>query len=178
MKIGRQKCIPTIRPGVKHKRHVFGGYDWVKDTISRTVAETKSSSEFIHFLEHLLVKEHLIGRDVLVMDNTAYRKRAPSLAALSLFEYRVLVFWLPTYCSKLNPMERYWRHLKDLACANKLQDNINEVVRRAEDALWNRIYLSPLCVFNFLETYDGSLTNIPFEILLYLSGMSENHTLL
>jgi len=43
-----------------------------------------------------------------------------SQAALSLFEDRVLVFWLPPYCADLNPIERYWRHLKDLACANRL----------------------------------------------------------
>jgi hypothetical protein len=35
----------------------------------------------------------------------------------------------------LNPIERYWRHLKDRACANKLQDNIDEVVKAAENAL-------------------------------------------
>jgi hypothetical protein len=32
-----------------------------------------------------------------------------------------MVMWLPTYCSDLNPIERFWRHFKDLACANKLQ---------------------------------------------------------
>jgi len=107
MKIGQQKRIPATRPGSKQKRHVFGGYDWVNDTITWTVAETKNSSQFIHFLEHLLVKEHPTGRVVLVMDNAAYHKSAPSLAALSLFEHRVLVIWLPTYCSELNPIERF-----------------------------------------------------------------------
>jgi hypothetical protein len=36
--------------------------------------------------------------------------------------------WLPTYCSDLNPIERFWRHLKDLACANKLQGNIENMM--------------------------------------------------
>lgn len=135
MKIGQQKRIPATKPGIKQKRHVFGGYDWVNDIITWTVAETKNSSHFIHFLEHLLVTQYPTGRVVLVMDNAAYHKSAPSLAALSLFEHRVLVIWLPTYCSELNPIERYWRHLKDRACANKLQDNIEVVVRTAECAL-------------------------------------------
>jgi transposase len=69
------------------------------------------------------------------MDNASYHKSAPALAALSLFEHRVLVIWLPTYCSDLNPIERFWRHLKDLACANKLQDSIEEVVSAAERIL-------------------------------------------
>jgi len=42
---------------------------------------------------------------------------------------------LPTYCFELNPIERFWRHLKDLACANKYQDNIDEEVRVAESVL-------------------------------------------
>ncbi len=33
MKIGRQKRVSATRPGIKQKRHVFGGYDWVNDTI-------------------------------------------------------------------------------------------------------------------------------------------------
>jgi len=132
MKIGQQKRIPATRPGTKKKRHVFGGYNWVKDTVTWTIAETKNSSHFIRFLEHLLVKEYPTGRVVLVMDNATYHKSAPSLAALSLFEHRVMVIWLPTYCSELNPIERFWRHLKDQACVNKLQDNIEDVVRSAD----------------------------------------------
>lgn len=135
MKVGQQKRIPATRPGIKQKRHVFGGYNWVKDTVTWTMAETKNSSHFIRFLEHLLVKKHPTGRVVLVMDNASYHKSAPALAALSLFEHRVLVIWLPTYCSDLNPIERFWRHLKDLACANKLQDSIEEVVSAAERIL-------------------------------------------
>lgn len=135
MKVGQQKRVPATWPGRKPKRHGFGGYDWVNDTLTWTVAETKNSSQFIRFLEQLLVKEYPSGRVVLVMDHAAYPKSASSLAALSLFEHRVLVVWLPTYCSELNPIERYWRHLKDRACANKLQDTIDEVVKAAEDAL-------------------------------------------
>jgi len=138
MKIGQQKRVPATRPGKKQKRHVFGGYDWVTDTITWTIAETKNSSQFIGFLEHLLVTSYPTGRVVLVMDNAAYHKSAPSLAALSLFEHRVLVIWLPTYCSELNPIERFWRHLKDKACANKLQDRIDGVVKTAENTLWEQ----------------------------------------
>jgi hypothetical protein len=138
MKIGQQKRVPATRPGSKQKRHVFGGYDWVNDTITWTIAETKNSSQFIGFLEHLLIDQYPTGRVVLVMDNAAYHKSAPSLAALSLFEHRVLTIWLPTYCSELNPIERYWRHLKDQACANKLQNGIDEVVKAAENILINQ----------------------------------------
>jgi DDE superfamily endonuclease len=128
MKVGQQKRIPATRPGSKQKRHVFGGYNWRKDKITWTSGETKNSSHFIRFLERLLVEEYPTGRVVLVMDNASYHKSAPALAALSLFEHRVMVMWLPAYCSDLNPIERFWRHLKDLACANKLQNGIDDVM--------------------------------------------------
>ena len=135
MKIGQQKRIPATRPGEKQKQHVFGGYNWLKDTITWTIAKTKNSATFIDFLEELLVKNYPTGRIVLVMDNASYHKSASALAALSLFEHRVMVIWLPPYCSDLNPIERFWRHLKDMACANKLQDHIESVVNNAEKIL-------------------------------------------
>ncbi|MDR3573274.1 MAG: IS630 family transposase [Anaerolineaceae bacterium] len=131
MKKGQQKRIPATRPGEKQKRHVFGGYNWLQDTITWTTAMTKNSVAFILFLEELLVKRYPTKRVVLVMDNASYHKSASALAALSLFEHRVMVIWLPPYCSDLNPIENFWRYLKDHACANKLQDNIEEVVKAA-----------------------------------------------
>jgi transposase len=135
MKRGKQRRIPATRPGAKQKRHIFGGYNWLEDTITWTTARTKNSATFISFLEELLVKQYPKRRMVMVMDNAAYHKSASALAALSLFEHRVMIFWLPPYCSELNPIELFWRYLKDHACANKLQDNIEEVVKAAEKIL-------------------------------------------
>jgi len=135
MKVGRQKRVPATQPGEKQKQHIFGGYNWKRDTVTWTVAKTKNSATFIDFLEELLVKQFPTGRVVLVMDNASYHKSAASIAALSLFEHRVMPVWLPPYCSDLNPIERFWRHLKDLACANKLQDKIENVVNSAEKIL-------------------------------------------
>jgi len=78
-----------------------------------------------------MVKQYPSKRVVLVMDNAAYHKSASALAALSLFEHLAIIIWLPPYCSDLNPIELFWRYLKDHACANKLQDNIEEVVKAA-----------------------------------------------
>ena len=135
MKIGQQKRIPATRPGEKQKRHIFGGYNWLEDTITWSTAQTKNSATFISFIEELLVKRYPTGRVVLVLDNASYHKSASALAALSLFEHRVMIMWLPPYCSDLNPIERFWRFLKDRACANKLEDNIDEVVKSAEKTL-------------------------------------------
>jgi len=135
MKVGAQKRVPATRPGEKQKRHVFGGYNWAKDTITWTTALIKNTATFIVFLEELLIKQYPTGRIVLVMDNVSYHKSASALAALSLFEHRVMVIWLPPYCSDLNPIERFWRYLKDQACANHLEDNIACVLEQAERTL-------------------------------------------
>lgn len=72
------------------------------------------------------------------MDNMAYHRSAATLAALSLFEHRVMVVWLPAYCSDLNLIERFWRHLKDLACANKLEASLEYLVKSVECSLNNQ----------------------------------------
>jgi len=132
MKQGQQKCIPALQPGTKQHHHIFGAYCWNDDTINWQVTDWKNSQTFIKFLEYLLVEKHPTGCIMLVMDNVSYHKSAAALAALSLFEHRVLVVWLPPYCPELNLIERFWRHLKDLTCANKLHDTIQDVIASAE----------------------------------------------
>lgn len=132
MKQGQQKIVPALQPGSKKHRHSLGAYSWNTDTISWKVANWKNSKSFLEFIEYLLVDCYPTGRIVLVMDNVSYHKSAAVLAALSLFEHRLLVVWLPPYCPELNLIERYWKHLKELVCANKLHNTIEEVVASAE----------------------------------------------
>jgi transposase len=132
MKVGQQKRVPATNGGSKQRGHLFGAYHWRRDTITWTKAVVKNTTTFIEFLEHLLIQCYPAARIILVMDNVSYHKSAPALAALSLFEDRVRVIWLPPYCSDLNPIERFWRHLKDQACANRLEANIDCVITNAE----------------------------------------------
>jgi hypothetical protein len=83
----------------------------------------------------LLVEQYPTGRVVLVMDNVSYHKSTAVLTALSLFEHRVPVSWLPPYCPELNLIERYWKRLKALACVNRLYNSMDEVVTSAEFVL-------------------------------------------
>lgn len=130
MKRGEQKTIPT--PGTQERTHVFGAYDWHADEITWLLAEKQNSQSFLDFLLHLMLKRYPKERMVLVLDNAPHHRSAYSQAALSLFEDRLLVVWLPRYCSTLNPIERYWKHLKEQVCINKLfatmQDLTDSVV--------------------------------------------------
>ncbi len=119
MRRGHQRRVPAASgPQVFH--HVIGALDWATDQVSYQMTALKNSQTFIEFLEHLLLTCYPNQTIVLVMDNAPYHRSAATQAALSLFEHRLLVFWLPPYCPTLNPIERFWRHLKDLATANKL----------------------------------------------------------
>jgi putative transposase len=133
MKRGQQKRIPT--PGQPQRQHVIGAYDWCANTVSWLTTQCKDSEAFIRFLERLLVEQHPHEVAVLVMDNGSIHKAAAVQAALSLFEHRVQVVFLPPYCSTLNPIERYWRHLKDTACVNKLYPCLDELVTAVESTL-------------------------------------------
>ncbi len=61
------------------------------------------------------------------MDNASYHHSKTVRAALSLFEDRLLVTWLPKYSPFLNPIERFWLHFKQLAVANRLHRSLDEL---------------------------------------------------
>lgn len=119
MRRGEQKRIAAA-PGPQAFHPVIGALDWRTEQVSHTLATVKNSQTFIEFLEHLMLTCYPVGGVILVMDNAPYHRSAAVQAALSLFEHRLLVFWLPAYCPTLNPIERFWRHLKENASANKL----------------------------------------------------------
>jgi hypothetical protein len=130
-----KKAIPLPANQQKKRCHVFGAYNWINDQIEWMIAQSKNSETFITFLEHVLVQKYPTGRLILVLDRASYHKSAAALAALSLFEHRIMIVWLPAYCTELNPIERFWRHLKDLACANQLWSSQEEVIEKVEQVL-------------------------------------------
>lgn len=131
MKRGQQKQIPT--PGQQERVHLYGAYDWHSDEMAWHLADKQYSRTFLDFLLHLMLTCYPAERLVLVLDNAPHHRSAFTRAALSLFEDRLLVVWLPRYTSTdLNPIERYWKYLKEQICINKLfatmQDLTDSVV--------------------------------------------------
>ncbi|MEO0562966.1 MAG: IS630 family transposase, partial [Chloroflexota bacterium] len=115
MKRGQRKLIAA--PGTPKRLHVCGAYNWHSSNVTYTTAKHKNSDTFVEFLEAVVEaypRQHLI----LVMDNASYHHSRTAQAALSLFEERIWVFWLPKYSRFLNPIERFWLHFKQLAVAN------------------------------------------------------------
>ena len=77
--------------------HLMGAYHWRTDQVFSQAVENKDSQTFIQFLEYLLVECFPTRKIVLVMDNASCHHSKTVQAALSLFEPRVRVFWLPKY---------------------------------------------------------------------------------
>jgi hypothetical protein len=63
------------------------------------------------------------------------QKRIPAFTVSQRSYHLMRVFWLPKYCPTLNPIERLWRHLKDLACANKLDQSLENLAERVAKVL-------------------------------------------
>lgn len=149
MRRGQQKRIPT--PGQPRQHHLIGGYEWDANRITALPTPVKNSEAFIAFLEELLLNQYPDDFVILVLDNASIHKSATTLAALSLFEHRVLVVWLPPYCSTLNPIERYWRHLKEQACVNKLFPDLPDLLAAVEITLVAQNNLDNPNRFTFLS---------------------------
>ncbi len=133
MKRGCQRAIPT--PGQQQWRHIFGAYNWATDELVSMISQERNSDAFIAFIDHL-VAQHTTGRPlVMVLDNGSIHHSRATQSALSLLSNELLPLFLPKYCSQLNPIERYWRHLKRTACANKLFVDIEALVASVEQVL-------------------------------------------
>jgi transposase len=115
---GEQKRIDT--PGKTQWHHLFGAYNFTSDEVYTLSCEQKNSDSFIAFLDSLARRLPTDKPLLLILDNASIHHSAATQAAFALLEKRILPLFLPAYCSTLNPIERFWRHLKDSSCANTL----------------------------------------------------------
>ncbi len=133
MKRDQRKTIPA--PGTPQYIHVFGAYHWRDARVSCLTRHHKNSESFIDFIEYLMPDEYPHGKVVMVIDNASYHRSKAAMAALRLFEERLHVVWLPTYCPFLNAIERFWLHLKTLAVANHLHPDTAALITAIEDTI-------------------------------------------
>ena len=134
MKRGQQKRLPAP-PGASTFHHVIGALNWRSQELAYTMVKTKNSETFIEFLEHLLEGAYPQKNLILVMDNAPWHRSHMVQAMFSLYESRVLVIFLPPYCPTLNPIERFWRHMKDTAYANTLFKSMDDLLDKVTEVL-------------------------------------------
>ena len=106
---------------------LFGGIDLLSGEVASLFSQTRKSSDFIAFLEELMRRRYPTQNVILILDNASFHKSVASRAALALFAERLRTFFLPPYTPELNPIERYWRHLKQTALGNRFCHTIQQV---------------------------------------------------
>lgn len=134
MKKGEQKRLP-MHTGKRESQVLAGALNWRTQQLHCLELEACNSEEVITFFEWLLTEIYPHETLVIVMDNASFHHSYAVQAALTFFEDRVLILWLPPYSPDMNPIERFWKHLKANACANylysslqQLLDNIHHVI--------------------------------------------------
>jgi transposase len=122
--IGQQIRVPT--PGSNVTRSVFGALNIRTGQWTHLVREHIYKEDFIAFLEHLL-EVYATGIVILIVDN--YSSHTAGDVKTWLVEHpRLRLFYLPKYCSHLNPVESIWLRLKGTIAANRLYGSMQRLL--------------------------------------------------
>jgi transposase len=121
--VGEQIRVPT--PGTNVTRALFGALNIRSGQWTYLVREHLYKEDFIAFLEHLLTVYS--GPIILIVDN--YSSHTAGAVKIWLAEQpRLQLFFLPTYCSHLNPVENIWLRLKNEIAANRLHGSLQRLL--------------------------------------------------
>ncbi len=122
--VGQQVRIPT--PGTNVTRALFGALEIRTGQWTYLVRERMRKEDFIAFLEQLLVVYPNVPI-ILFVDN--YSSHTAHLVRNWLEnQQRLQMYYLPKYCSHLNPVEHIWLRLKGKVAANRLHGSIQALL--------------------------------------------------
>ena len=126
--VGQQLRIPT--PGSNVTRALFGALNIRTGQWTYLVRQRQQKEDFLAFLEHLLAV-YPTGPVLLIVDN--YSSHTARVVADWLGEHpRLRLFYLPTYCSHLNPVEAIWLRLKDTIAADRLYGSMPMLLKTVD----------------------------------------------
>jgi transposase len=114
--LGQQLRIPT--PGSNVSRALFGALNIRTGQWTYQVRQRMHAADFLAFLEQLLAV-YPSGPVLLIVDNYSSHTAGEVRAWLAAHP-RLQLYYLPTYCSHLNPVEPIWSRLKNTLAANRL----------------------------------------------------------
>jgi transposase len=101
----------------------------------------------VQFLEWLTLEVYPEQALIILMDTASFHPAAAVKAFCALVQHRLQVIYLPPYCSNLNRMERYWKHLKRLAGANRLFESLDQLA--AQLRCWLELQNQPAAPEHF-----------------------------
>jgi transposase len=118
--VGQQLRIPT--PGTNVTRARFGALNIRTGQWVYLIRERMRTDDVLAFLEHLLVV-YPDGPILLMVDNFSSHTAQAVNTWLATHARRHL-YYLPLYCSHVNPVERIWLQLKNQLAANRLYGSL------------------------------------------------------
>lgn len=121
--VGEQIRVPT--PGTNVTRALFGALNIRSGQWTYLVREHMAKEDFIAFLEHLLTIYS--GPIILIVDNYSSHTAGVVTTWLAA-QSRLQLFYLPTYCLHLNPVENIWLRLKNEIAANRLHGSLQRLL--------------------------------------------------
>lgn len=122
--VGHQVRVPT--PGSNASRVVFGALNIPTGRWDYLVRERMFTDDFLAFLEHLLAcYPH---RPILLIVDNFSSHTAHAVQGWLADHARLHLFYLPKYCSHLNPVEPIWGRLKEKAAANRLYGSLSALL--------------------------------------------------
>jgi transposase len=125
---GQQIRIPT--PGTNVTRVLFGALNIRTGQWTYLVRERMRKEDVIAFLEHLLVV-YPSGPIILIVDN--FSSHTAHLVREWLENHsRLQLYYLPKYCSHLNPVEDIWLRLKNKLAANRLYGSMKLLLKTVD----------------------------------------------
>lgn len=111
-KQGQQRKIETPRQNKKH--YGAGLIDWISGKLYWAVSEHKDNALFRSVLTQLVAPatSQPVRKKYIVVDNYRIHFAKPVQAFLTEHQDEIELVCLPTYSPKLNPVERFWKHLR------------------------------------------------------------------
>jgi len=130
-KRGHQRIIQT--PRKNQKRSGAGLIHWVSGKLLWATSDHKDNALFRAVLSQLFEPTTALpSRKIyVVIDNYRIHFARPVLAFLAAHQDQIELICLPTYSPKLNPVERFWKHLR----RNVTHNTFFQTIERLLDAV-------------------------------------------
>jgi putative transposase len=153
---GEQKCLEqTLRRG--RRLSIIGFFQPLISFVYGLVIGGVSCKSYIQMMELEALDAQKIGRmRVIVHDNASIHRCKQVQQLWSKWEHMGLyIFFLPKYCSQMNPIELEWQHLKKDELAGNMFDDELELAYAVIDGVQARAekgnYSTHRVKFNFKD---------------------------
>jgi len=118
---------PVLLPAAKGKYQNVVGLMTRKNKLYFEVLETTFNSDRIICFMNRFV-EQTVKKTIVILDNSPIHKSKKFIAKIEQWKEKdVLIYFLPPYSPELNPVERYWLHIKNNVLKNKIYKTLDEL---------------------------------------------------